>query len=63
LAALGAVVGRLETGGISQPDWKLAKGSYTIVLTSLAGKPVATLINARGEYVISFGEIFFLAVQ
>jgi len=63
LAEQGTVVGRLETGGISQPDLKLAKGSYTIALTTYEGKPVATLINASGEYVITFDEVFFLAEQ
>ena len=61
LAEEGVVVGKLETEGISQSNWKLAKGSYTIVLTTLDGLPVATLVNAAGEFVITFDNVLFIA--
>jgi hypothetical protein len=60
LAAEGAIVGRLVTDGISQTNWRLPKGAYTIVLTVFEGKPVAALVNAEGGYVASFDNIFFL---
>lgn len=63
LAEQGVVVGRLETGGISQHNWKLARGAYTIALTILDGKPVATLINSGGEFVITFDNVFFVAAE
>jgi hypothetical protein len=60
LAAEGAIVGRLVTDGISQTNWRLPKGTYTIVLTVFENKPVAALVNAEGTYVASFDNIFFL---
>jgi len=63
LAEQGTVVGRLETDGISETDLNLPKGSYTIVLTIFEGKPVASLIDASGEYVRTFDEVFFQGVQ
>ena len=41
--------------------YELAKGSYTIVLTTLDGLPVATLVNAAGEFVITFDNVLFIA--
>jgi hypothetical protein len=63
LAEQGVIVGRLETEGISQKNWKLAKGAYTIVLTLLEDKPVATLVNSNGEFVVTFDNIFFVNAQ
>jgi len=63
LAAQRVIVGRLETEGISQRNWKLAKGTYTMVLMLLDGKPVVTLVNSRGEFVVTFDNIFFVNAQ
>jgi len=60
LASEGAIVGKLVTDGISQTNWKLEKGIYTIVLTRLKDKPVAALVSNDGKYVASFDNIFFL---
>jgi hypothetical protein len=60
LAAEGAIVGRLVTDGISQSNWKLPKGTYTIVLVPFEGKPVAALVNTEGKYVASLDNIFLL---
>jgi hypothetical protein len=54
------IVGRLKTDGISQSNWKLPKGTYTIVLTVREGEPVAALVNADGDYAVSFDNLFFL---
>ncbi len=63
LATEGAIVGRLVTDGISQSNWKLQKGAYTIVLVPFEGKPVAALVNEEGNYVASLDNIFFLATS
>jgi hypothetical protein len=59
LAEEGVVVGKLETEGVSQSNWKLAKGAYTIILTTSDGTAVAALVNAAGEFVITFDNVFF----
>jgi hypothetical protein len=63
LAKEGVIVGRLKTDGISQSNWKLPNGTYTIVLTLREGEPVAALVNADGEYAVSFDNLFFLDAQ
>ena len=52
-------MGQLVTEGISQGNWRIPKGSYTIVLTMQDGKPVASVIDGNGPYVVSFDNVFF----
>jgi len=59
-ADAGAVVGRLKTDGVSYPGGTLAKGTYTILLSSYAGAPVALLIDSDGHYVASSTNFFLV---
>jgi hypothetical protein len=56
-AEVETVVGRLTTEGIKQENWSLPKGIYTIALTMLNGKPVATLIDANGNFVLTLDRV------
>ena len=60
LATAGTIVGRLQTDGIVQSNWRLPKGTYTIVLTTLNAKPVAALVTQSGQWAMTFDNIFFL---
>lgn len=59
-AGAGVIVGRLTTEGISSANGSLAKGSYTIVLTTYNGKPFAALIDSQGNYVLSSTNFFLV---
>jgi hypothetical protein len=59
----GMIVGRLQTKGIDTGTWSLPEGSYTILLTSSAGKPVATLIDQEGKYVMASDNVFFVSKE
>lgn len=59
-ADTGVIVGRLKTDGLDGPNGSLAKGVYTVILTVYEGHPIAALIDANGNYVLSTSNIFFL---